>query len=95
VIRPRAARVQCKLMRAVAAGDSAAFSRLYDTLSVATYTIFRRHFPNQAEADLAMKAMWISVWENARTLSHEPGIPSEKIVAIAERWARSRAANAV
>ncbi|MBG6055777.1 hypothetical protein IWX81_002205 [Salinibacterium sp. CAN_S4] len=82
-------------MRAVAAGDSAAFSRLYDILSVATYTVFRRHFPDQAEADLAMKAMWLSVWQNASTLSHAPGTPSEKIVAIAEHWARSRVASAI
>ena len=75
-------------MRAVAAGDSVAFSRLYDILSVATYSVLRRHLPDQADADTAMKAMWVSVWQNASALSHEPGTPAEKIVAVAERWAR-------
>lgn len=84
-----AARVQCKLMRAVAAGDSVAFSRLYDNLSVATYSVLRQHLPNQDDADIAMKAMWVSVWQNASALSHEPGTPAEKIVAVAERWARA------
>ena len=84
-----AARVQCKLMRAVAAGDSIAFSRLYDILSVATYSVLRRYLPDQADADIAMKAMWVSVWQNASALSHQPGTPAEKIVAVAERWART------
>ncbi|GGK96474.1 hypothetical protein GCM10007382_15900 [Salinibacterium xinjiangense] len=76
-------------MRAVAAGDSVAFSRLYDILSVATYTVLRRYLPDQADADIAMKAMWVSVWQNASALSHEPGTPAEKIVAVAERWAQT------
>ena len=84
-----AARVQCKLMRAVATGDSVAFSRLYDILSVATYSVLRRNLPDQADADIAMKAMWVSVWQNASALSHEPGTAAEKIVAVAERWVRT------
>jgi DNA-directed RNA polymerase specialized sigma24 family protein len=87
-----AARVHGKLMRAIASGDSAAFSRLYDILSVATYTVFRRHLPDQAEVDQAMHDVWVSVWQNAQAVNRQPGTPSEKIIAIAERCARSRAA---
>ena len=84
-----AARVQCKLMRAVATGDSVAFSRLYDILGAATYSVLRQYLPDKADADIAMKAMWVSVWQNASALSHEPGTAAEKIVAVAERWART------
>ncbi|MGV8897309.1 MAG: hypothetical protein ACOH10_10530 [Rhodoglobus sp.] len=84
----RSAEVPRRLMRAVASGDVAAFSRLYDLLCVATYSIFRQHFPVQEHADLAMNDMWISVWRNARALHSQPGTTSDKIIAAAEAQAR-------
>ena len=86
--------LQRKLMRAVATGDRAAFSSLYDILCVATYSIFRRHIPVQLDADLAMEAMWLDVWRNAASLSREPGTASEKIIAVAERRAQLGAVSA-
>lgn len=80
-------------MRAVALGDSEAFSQLYDILSVATYSVFRRYLPRQEDADIAMNAMWVSVWQNARSLSTSRCSVSELILAAAESQARSRASS--
>lgn len=82
-------------MRAIASGDCEAFSRLYDILAVATYSIFRRHLSVQEEADGAMRAMWIDVWRDAIALSRAPGTTSQKIIAAAEARAHSRVTSAV
>ena len=77
-------------MRAVAAGDTAAFSLLYDLLSVATYSVLLKHLPMQADADRAMKAMWLFVWRNAATLSSTSGSVSDQIMAAAQSHALER-----
>ncbi len=74
-------------MRAVAKGDHAAFGRLYDCLCAATYAILRRHLPVQEDADRAMTAMWVYVWQNAREMSSQPGSTAAKIVAAARTHA--------
>ena len=82
---------QRRLMRAVASGDTVAFSTLYDILGVATYTVFRRHLPTVADADTAMKLMWLYVWQNAQSMNCRPGSPEQAILATAEDQAQSLA----
>ncbi len=81
-------------MRKVAAGDIEAFSRLYDLLCVATYSILRQRLTLQEHVDLAMNDMWVSIWRNARALDSQPGTTSDKIIAAAEARARKSMAPA-
>ena len=61
------------LLEQIAAGDTNAFSALYDTFAGATYAICLNTTTNAAAADNAMTKTWIFIWTHAATLNKQAG----------------------
>ena len=82
---------QRQLMDELAAGDQAAFGKIYDQLNLPTRAICRHYLSTPDAVDEAMLGLWLEVWQNAATLAGLPGSPWSIIIATAEGHARYHA----
>ena len=78
---------QALLMEAVVNGDEASFSRIYDQLAGATYSICQHHLLTPVAVDEAMRGLWLYIWQNAARLAALDGSPWATLIATAEHHA--------
>jgi len=72
-----------ELLRAVAAGDRAAFAEFYDRHSRLVYSLIFRVMGRSADADDIAQETFVSVWANARSFEAERGSPVSWLATLA------------
>lgn len=71
------------LMAKTAAGDRAAFQRLYDETSPKLFGVIRRILNDRAEAEEVLQEVYVRVWQSAHSFDATRGRPLGWMVALA------------
>jgi RNA polymerase sigma factor (sigma-70 family) len=75
------------LVRAVAAGDRAAYRRLYDATAPKLFGIVLRIIRDRATAEDVLQDVFLRVWRNAASFAPEAGVPMAWLASIARNRA--------
>ena len=78
------------LMKAIAEGNSASLSALYDRYSSILKALIIRVVHDEAEADDLLQEVFLQVWQQARNYSADKGKPLGWIVTLSRRRAIDR-----
>lgn len=82
------------LLRATAAGDDAAFERLYDLVSARVHGLVLRVVRDPAQAEEVTQEVFLDVWRTADQIDTERGSPVGWILTVAHRRAVDRVRSA-
>jgi RNA polymerase sigma-70 factor (ECF subfamily) len=87
------------LMRAIAAGDEAAFESLYDRYSATLHAVCLRILRGHAEAEAVLSDVFWQIWSQAGKYNPERGSPRTYLMTLArsraiDRWRTISARNA-
>lgn len=79
-----------RCIAAVAAGDQAAFARLYDVLAPTVFGVVKRVVRDPAQSEEVTQEVFVEVWRNAARFDTGRGIVRSWVVTIAHRRAVDR-----
>lgn len=79
-----------EMLRQMAAGDRAAFTRLYDLAAAKLFGILIRILGNRAEAEDALQEVFTRLWLNARRFDAAKGRGMTWMIAVARNHAIDR-----
>lgn len=87
---PKKRAKEALLLARVAAGDRAAFEKLYRRTAGTVYALVRRLVPDDAACAEVTKDVYVRVWSDARSFSPAVGTAENWVVALAHRCAVER-----
>jgi RNA polymerase sigma-70 factor (ECF subfamily) len=87
---PDAAAEDIRLLRGVAAGESASLARLYERRGGALYSLLVRMLANEAEAEELLQDTFVRIWRRAGDFDPARSAPFTWMVMIARGLALSR-----